>query len=218
MGKYSQNHTEYFNKDGVEIPSVTTVIKILNKPSLVGWANYLGFKRQNYNDILMEKAELGTCFHDMAYCYLQKEKFDRTKYNDCVVNSALIYLDKFITFVSENNFNPVFQEKALTSELYGGTIDYYGEFNGKKMVIDFKTSKRPYSSHFLQLGAYTKMCEENGYEVDAVGVICCNPKVSIKIMTRDEISEYIETFDLIAGLFHKWFPLSLKDKWGNILK
>ena len=31
MGKYSE-HSTYFNKEKVEVPSVTTIMKVLNKP------------------------------------------------------------------------------------------------------------------------------------------------------------------------------------------
>ncbi len=30
MGKFGNNHEEYFNKKGDEVPSVTTILKILN--------------------------------------------------------------------------------------------------------------------------------------------------------------------------------------------
>ena len=44
MGKFGNTHEEYINRDGVEVPSVTTILKLLNKPTLQKWANYLGFK------------------------------------------------------------------------------------------------------------------------------------------------------------------------------
>ena len=45
MAKQQDEHRKYFNKDGKEVPSCTTIIKMLNKPELVKWANYMGFKK-----------------------------------------------------------------------------------------------------------------------------------------------------------------------------
>ena len=66
MSLYSKDHTVYRNRDGKEIPSVTTVLKLLNKPALIGWANYLGFKRTRVTDVLLESANIGTDFHAMV--------------------------------------------------------------------------------------------------------------------------------------------------------
>ena len=36
MGKFS-DHSTYLNNDEIEVPSVTTIIKILNKPFIAKW-------------------------------------------------------------------------------------------------------------------------------------------------------------------------------------
>ena len=54
MGKYS-DHSTYMNEEEVEVPSVTTIMKILNKPFIAKWANSLGWKRQSYDKVLEEQ-------------------------------------------------------------------------------------------------------------------------------------------------------------------
>ena len=44
LNKFSA-HNVYCNKDDKEVPSVTTILKIINKPSLMYWANGMGFRR-----------------------------------------------------------------------------------------------------------------------------------------------------------------------------
>ena len=44
------------------------------------------------------------------------------------------------------------------------------------MLLDFKTSKKVQLKHLLQLGGYTPLLEENGYPVDAAGIIIINSK------------------------------------------
>ena len=54
---YTTGHTVYKNKYKKEVPSVTTILKILNKPALQKWANSLGFKRQKLDDATNAKTE-----------------------------------------------------------------------------------------------------------------------------------------------------------------
>ena len=50
MGKYS-DHSTYINNNDIEVPSVTTILKVLNKPHIVNWANSLGWKKQSYKKV-----------------------------------------------------------------------------------------------------------------------------------------------------------------------
>ena len=70
-------------------------------------------------------------------------------------------LNSFKSFLEEHNLNPIWGERSFSTETYGGTIDLYCELEGKKTIIDFKTSKKFYSSHFIQLGAYIQLLESN---------------------------------------------------------
>ena len=72
MGKFS-DHSTYLNNDEIEVPSVTTIIKILNKPFIAKWANSLGWKRQSYDKVLEESANKGTFVHELIHEYLFKE-------------------------------------------------------------------------------------------------------------------------------------------------
>ena len=64
------SHSTYINKEGVEVASVTSILKVLNKPSLSKWANSLGWKRQNVDKVLMSSAEKGTIIHEAINSYL----------------------------------------------------------------------------------------------------------------------------------------------------
>ena len=213
--KYS-SHNEYINKEGEEVPSVTTILKILNKPSLVKWANYLGFKRQKVEDILEQTSTIGTAVHDMLESYIMKKPF-RYVENKFYTRSLLgQFLDKFMTWESENELDVEFMEKKFISDKFGGTIDLYGTLNGKKTIIDFKTSKKVHGAMFLQLGAYCYMLEENGYDVEQVGIMIVNAdKVELKYFTREHIQSYIDVILTMTELFHQWYTLTEIDKWDK---
>jgi len=216
--KYNSSHTEYINKKGVEVPSVTTIIKILNKPSLVKWANYMGFKRQDVDYLLEKSSHIGTCVHDLVESYLMNYYYIFIPTDYWTSTLYKLYMDTIMEWRNTHNIDPIFSEKKFCSERFGGTVDFYGVIDNKHTIIDFKTSKRFYSTMFLQLAAYCIMLEENNYKVDQVGIVILNPEgYNEKIITREELTPYIDTFRLLVELFHKWFDLNIEKGWGNIL-
>lgn len=214
--KYSK-HAEYKNEFGREVPSVTTILKILNKPALCKWANYLGFKRQNIDKVLEESANKGTEVHFMLNAFLFKKKFIYIDGKGVDKNYLTVVLDNFITWLNGHTLKPILGEEPITSYLYGGTVDLYCELDGKKTILDFKTSKNFYSSMFLQLAAYTTMMEAIGYEVDQVAILLINDKMcKHRIIRREELDEYMEIFDLLAQLFYHIYDLN--EYWGDLIQ
>lgn len=216
--KYSTTHTAYFNANGEEVPSVTTILKILNKPFLQKWANVMGFKRQNIEDILRESAEKGTLVHQIIESYLMGRRYVWTTGRQNGKRAILYHLNSFINWKKTHIVVPEFMERYCTSSRYGGTVDFYGMVDGKATILDFKTSKKAYSSMFLQLGAYIKMLEEMGYKVEQVAIINIHVDgYKEKFMSREEMQFYIDCFTILVEFFHMWYDLNLKDGWGDIL-
>ena len=215
MGKYS-DHSTYINKNDIEVPSVTTIIKILNKPFIAKWANSLGWKRQSYDKVLEESADRGTFVHEVlnAYIFRQGKKFNLS--NPEVMNFLYETIDIFKDFEKSNDFKPVWGEKSFSLEKFGGTVDLYCNLNGLDTIIDFKTSKRFYSSHFIQLGAYIQLLEANDYNVDQVGILRIRDGYSeLKLLQRDEMEKYIELFNKLTDIFYIVYDLN--KEWGDLL-
>jgi predicted RecB family nuclease len=215
--KYSA-HSTYYNKNKIEVPSVTTVLKILSKPFLTKWANIMGFKRKNIDDILERSSEVGTMVHKTIEAYLMNKYFIFIPSRLCSKEVIMLHLNSFIEWKRKHEVKPIFMEKHMASERFGGTVDFYGEIDGKKTILDFKTSKQPYSSYFLQLAAYTIMYEEQGYVVEQVGILNVKENgYSEKFITREKLEPYIQVFKTLVTLFHDWYELNLEEGWGNIL-
>jgi len=220
LALYSENHTVYTNHAGVEVPSATTVLKMLNKPALIHWANYLGFKRQSVDKVLNESAEIGTDFHDMVSKYTMGEPIDGEHYNDA------IYLFKvFQKWSEEVEFKPVFSEESLVTEKFGGTIDALCYIEGKLTVLDFKTSKNIYPSMFLQLAAYGILIRDNlpeTYEkIEQFGILSNSIKngVQTKFMSKKDVEKKIfPVFESLVETFHLWFNLNLEEFNENITR
>ena len=215
MGKFS-DHSTYVNNKKVEVPSAPTILKILNKPFIAKWANSLGWKRQSYDKVLEESANKGTFVHELLHEYMFKEgkKFDIS--NPDIVNFIYENVNAFKDFEKQYEFKPLWGEKSFSVERYGGTVDLYCELNNKNTILDFKTSKRFYSSHFIQLGAYTQLLEENDLLVEQVAILRIHEgEFHIKIMSRQEIDKYIDIFNKLTDLFYMVYDLNTE--WGDLL-
>lgn len=215
MGKYS-DHSTYINKEEVEVPSVTTILKILNKPFIAKWANSLGWRRQSYDKVLEESANKGTFVHEVVHEYMFKEgkKFDVSTPDR--MNFLYENINAFKNFERNFDFKPIWGEKPFSGEKFGGTVDLYCELEGKKTILDFKTSKKFYSSHFIQLGAYIQLLENEGYDVEQVAILRLKDgEYHIKTMERNEMTKYIEIFNKLTELFYMIYDLN--DDWGDLL-
>lgn len=215
MGIYS-DHSTYINDSKVEVPSVTTIIKILNKPFIAQWANSLGWKRQSYKKVLEESADRGTFVHELLHEYLFNEGklFDTS--NPEIVNFICENIQTFKNFQSYHDLKPIWGEKSFSSDRFGGTVDLYCELDKKKTILDFKTSKQFYSSHFIQLGAYIQLLEEKSYEVEQVCILRIrNGEFDLKIVDRNDMVKYIDIFNKLTDLFYMIYDLN--QEWGDLL-
>lgn len=214
MGKYS-DHSTYINNNNIEVPSVTTILKVLNKPHIANWANSLGWKRQSYKKVLEEKANLGTLVHEVCHEYLFNEGINfniPTKDLSFIKNN----LNSFKSFLEEHNLNPIWGERSFSAETYGGTIDLYCELEGKKTIIDFKTSKKFYSSHFIQLGAYIQLLESNNIYVEQVGILIIHENDwDLKLIDRSNMNDYINLFNNLVNVFYMIYDLN--DEWHDLM-
>ena len=215
MGKYS-DHSTYINEEEVEVPSVTTIIKVLNKPFIAKWANSLGWKRQSYDKVLEESANKGTFVHELLHEYLFKEGKEFDISNPDTVNFIYENINAFKDYLKTVKFEPIWGEKSYSTARYGGTIDLLCKINGDLTILDFKTSKRFYSSHFIQLGAYIQLLEKHDIYVEQVGI--CRIKdgeVNVKFKHRSEMEDYIDLFNKLTDVFYMVYELN--KEWGDLL-
>lgn len=177
MAKTEDSHRKYYH-DGKEVPSCTTIVKLLDKPELVSWANRMGFKRVNVKALLEERATYGTHCHSLFEYYFMGGVISAKGHDDVLSEDErrlVIYKFRMIELYFEKLGIEVLNvELALEGALHGGTLDLIA-YNRKKdilMIFDLKTSKEAYQSHWIQLMGYVELVEEiYGLKVDEVGVI-----------------------------------------------
>jgi len=154
----------YVNTSGVAYPSATTVLGVLSRDSIAAWRKRVG--EEEANKISNKASTRGTKIHTLTETYLKNEnvsdKIDEVK-------ASMLDVEMF------NKFKPILdpisnihcQELALYSDhlRMAGRVDCIAEYDGKRAVIDFKTSNKSKSksyieSYFMQTAAYAIMYEE----------------------------------------------------------
>lgn len=173
MGKKGQPHQIYKTKDGTKVVGVTTVLGVLNKPALVGWANRLGLEGIEVGKYVDNLADIGTLAHALIEAHLRKEQFDTSDYSKNQIDKAENAVLKFFEWEKQHKLEPIAMEAQLVSEThkYGGTCDIYCKLDGKLTLIDIKTAKAVYGEHHTQCVAYEQLLNETGNKVEDVLIL-----------------------------------------------
>lgn len=226
--KQLEDHHVYKNSKNEVVPSVTTILKIINKDELLYWANSLGYKRISVKTELECHAYIGSVVHNTIDEYFKtgKIRFDsfidknRIAENLCARKAFL----SFTQFYMENrkDFKIISNERSLSGEKFGGTMDLLAEYKDFLTICDFKTSSNFYLSMFLQMAAYDLLLRENDdIKVKGYMVILLDKKTGkpakIKLVDdKDEMKSYRECFTKLVDFYYDYYYLNQK-YWGKEL-
>lgn len=152
---------KYQTPEGVNLPSITTVLSILSRDSIAKWRKRVG--EEEANKISTRASGRGTRVHEIIEKYMNNEEDYRDGYTPDIIQS---FLD--VRSILDNRIGTVYaMEAPLYSTHLGvaGRVDCIAEFDGKLSVIDFKTSMKPkkldwIKNYFMQESAYAIMWEE----------------------------------------------------------
>lgn len=161
----------YRNADGKRVPGVTTITgRFKESGGLIRWAHRMGLEGKDIDWERDSAAEAGTIAHQWVDDTIHGR--DLTGYPDvdeALIEKARLGLQAFRDWQSQTKMEIVETETPLVSEeyQYGGTFDAIGTVNGKRTLIDFKTSAGIYSDFIIQVAAYRNLVEER----DGAGTI-----------------------------------------------
>lgn len=127
-------------------PSVTELIKLLDKPQLLKWANKIGLEGVTLEDFRKKSTGDGISIHSQIENYHKSN----TPFTDVDAQQRYEFMMKDKKAISF--------EKKLEGELFQGRMDIQIEYLGKIYNCDFKSSSKIYLENVLQLTAY-KMIE-----------------------------------------------------------
>lgn len=174
--------------DGIEYPSVTTVLGVLSKgDALLGWAakcasqyvletaGKVGLEKAcelaafQWREAREEAADIGTEIHELIHKYIKFGKDAAGVMRPEVENGFLAFLD----WEKTHNVKWISTELQVVSRVHGfaGTLDAICLFDGKKYLIDFKSSKGFYDGFDMQLAAYRIGAAELGHQTEGCGIL-----------------------------------------------
>jgi len=149
----------YLDSNNKPVPSVTTVLSgtSKSKDGLIQWRNRIG--EEEAEKIIKQSTDIGTAVHEAIENYLNGKSWDNFEetYDQLLAQkiSAKFIKDglKGITDIWG------LEVGLLLDNLYAGTADCVGEFDGTPTLIDFKTAKKIkkrewIEDYFLQGCAY----------------------------------------------------------------
>ena len=152
---------QYKTPEGINLPSITTVLSILSRDSIAKWRKKVG--HQEANRISHRASTRGTSVHEIIEKYINNEESFKNGYTPDIISS---FLD--LKPILDDRIGRVYaQEAPLYSNHLGvaGRVDCVAEFDGQLSIIDFKTSMKPkrlewIKNYFMQESAYAIMWEE----------------------------------------------------------
>ena len=158
---YEQIYSIY-KYENHHIPRVTAIIhRCIHDNGLMQWANYLGWKKVSYEQLLFTSANIGTQCHNMIDGFLSTKK--HPDIGDDIYNDAKLAYASFLRWygdiTSNNQIQTLRHEHILTCKYFGGTLDGLYSVNGRKMLIDYKTGNHIGFNYCMQLAAYAYMLE-----------------------------------------------------------
>ena len=164
----------FYNRNGEYYPSVTSILQYFPKGKF--FENWLKDVGHNADIIARRAADEGTQVHDAIERYLLGEKIlwiDENGYSKYSLDVWKMIL-KFHEFWS--TYKPTLIESEIhlfsTQYIYAGTCDLVVEINGKKWLLDIKTSNSLHTSYDLQLSAYAQAWNELYEEkIDRIGIL-----------------------------------------------
>lgn len=163
----------YKTPEGLELPSVTTVLGFRGKDAILKWRKRVG--EEEANKIARRAAGRGTKVHHMAEDYLNNKLVETQGEMPHVIqlwNSLKKSIDERVDNIQA-------QEVPLYSKdlRLAGRVDLIADYDGVPSIIDFKTSSRvkdreEISNYFMQACAYACMYEERtGIEINNLVVL-----------------------------------------------
>jgi len=195
---------KYKTPEGVDLPSITTVLSILSRDSIAKWRKRVG--EEVANQISTRASGRGTRVHEIIEKYIDNDPNFKDGYTPDIIQSFLA-----VQNILDDRIGDVYaQEAPLYSNHLGvaGRVDCVADFDGKRSIIDFKTSMKPkkldwIKNYFMQESAYAIMWEERTGQpitqlVTIISVDNADPQVFVEHRDnwvrplRDTIKQYEE--------------------------
>lgn len=164
-----EDHT--YEVNGEVIPSVSEIIRFISREVYGDVSQY----------VLDNAADRGTRVHKAT------QMLDVVHDVECD-EDIVQYVQAYVQFLREHKPEWRFIEKSMYHPelMYAGTIDRYGNLDGKKTILDIKTSSSLQKVLYgAQLNLYRKMFIANFHDVERIAVLHLTKDGKYKLVDFD---------------------------------
>lgn len=165
--------------------------------------------QSNYREVSQTALDIGSEVHHSIENWLLHKKEPLNPRDEVLAGFVA-----FLEFYDEHKMKPVDLEFSVIGDCWGGTLDFYGWFNEKLYVIDFKTSKYHYpNEHGPQIAAYRSALNK---PCDGCGVLRLDKLTGLPDF-KDYSKRYekdLKHFQLMVPLYmHRHPKIAAKAGW-----
>ena len=190
----------YSTPDGLAVPSVTTILDKTKpeqaKKALREWKKRVGETKAA--EITKEAAGRGTRMHAWLEQYVKEDRIDEPGSNPYSQQShkmANIIVEQGLCNATEFWGTEV---PLYFPQVYAGTTDCLGVYNGKPAILDFKQTNKPKKTewigdYFMQLCAYAAAHNEvHGTDIQQGVILMCSADFQYQTWTieGEDFEEY----------------------------
>ena len=200
----------FYNIDGKNYPSITTVLGIRKTEQLKGWREKIGENVANWE--MGRAARRGKSFHTLVEQYIKGET---PSIRDVLPLGLFKLMKPYIDQIDNIHLlEAIMYSPKLT---VAGQVDCVAEYNGKLSVIDFKTANKErqedwIENYFLQTTAYAHMYEETfGTPIEQIVILIASEDGSVQTFIKNK-ADYEEELGKSIQNFYKYFEEKQKDK------
>ena len=190
----------YSTPDGLAVPSVTTILDKTKpeqaKKALREWKKRVGETKAA--EITKEAAGRGTRMHAWLEQYVKEDRIDdpgSNPYSQQSHKMANIIVEQGLDKMEECWGTEV---PLYFPQIYAGTTDCLGVYNGKPAILDFKQTNKPKKTewigdYFMQLCAYAAAHNEvHGTNIEQGVILMCSKDFQFQtwVIEGEDFAEY----------------------------
>jgi len=155
----------YKTQSGDKVPGCTTITNLwpFNKGQLMHWAWKEGSEGRDFRESSEKATTVGTIVHAAVEAELKHGAyFVPSEYKDQVDHAML----GFYEWQANSRLEITESEVSLVSEIYrfGATLDHPARINGRRVILELKTSNDLYADMLIQLAAQGVVWDEKRFE------------------------------------------------------
>ena len=200
----------FYQIDGKNYPSITTVLGVQKKEGLEKWRKAVGEEAAKWE--MGRAARRGKATHTLVEQYLKSE----TPAIRDVLPLGLFRLMK--PYIDQIDNVQLSEEVMYSHKLtIAGQVDCVADYNGKLSVIDFKTANKErkedwIENYYIQTCAYAIMYEELfGKRIEQLVILMAGEDGTMRSFIRDK-KDFEPKLEESIKYFYKYYEKLNKDK------